>query len=436
MTTRRTTRRSVPLLAIGVAMALVTLACGNSSGSKDDAEKSSKAVSVDAPGVSDTEIRVGGIASITNPLGGKYDEHAKGVEAYFAMVNADGGIDGRKLKLAVNRDDAAANNSTAVQQVLSQDDVFAVMPVATLLFTGADKLVDANVPTFGWNINQEWGGTDAAPKANLFGQYGSFLCFTCASPLAPYVAQQAGATKIGLLAYNVPQSADCATGVEASFEKFANAKVVFADKAMAFGGGEFGVQVSEMKKAGVDLVLTCMDLQGVVTLAREMKRQSLDAVQYLPNGYDPELLADFGDLFQGSYLLTFFTPFEMKDPPKALTTYLRWMEKTGAPVNENTMNGWLNAALFVEGLRKAGKDFSRQKVIDAINAMDDWNADGLLPAPGVDWTQAHTKENDPSCGAVSRVDGDAFEPVFGKPGKPFVCIPVDADDLAEATITD
>ena len=431
MTTSR--RRRIPLLAIGVAMSLVTLACGNSSGSKGDAEKTSKAVSVDAPGVSDTEIRVGGVAAITNPLGGKYDEHAKGVEAYFEMVNADGGIDGRKLKFAVNRDDATSNNPAAVQQLISQDDVFAVLPVSTVLFTGADKLVEANVPTFGWLINAEWGGTKAEPKSNLFGQYGSYLCFTCASPSAPFLAQEAGASKVGLLAYNVPQSADCATGFEASFKKFPTAKVVFADKTLAFGGGDFGVQVSEMKKAGVDLVLTCMDFNGVVALAREMKRQNLDAVQSLPNAYDPELLEDFGDLFQGSYVFTFFTPFEMKDPPKALKTYLKWMEKTNTPANENTMNGWLNAALFVEGLRQAGKDFSRQKVIDAINSMDDWTADGLLP--GVDWTTAHYETADPSCGAVSQVDGDSFKPVFGKPGKPFVCIPLDAKDVSEAKIT-
>ena len=57
-----------------------------------------------------------------------------------------------------------ANNQQAVTQLLTQDNVFAVMPVAVLLFSGADTLVKQNVPTFGWTINPEWGGTTADPR--------------------------------------------------------------------------------------------------------------------------------------------------------------------------------------------------------------------------------------------------------------------------------
>jgi ABC-type branched-subunit amino acid transport system substrate-binding protein len=416
-------------------VSLVALACSNSSGKSDEgAEESSQAVAVDAPGVSETEIRVGGVASITNPLSGKYDQVALGVKAYFQMVNESGGIYGRELNLVAEKDDNTSNNDAAVQELLTQDDVFAVLPVATLLYTGADRLVDAKVPTFGWNINAEWGGTAEEPRDNLFGQNGSFLCLGCSSPVAAYVADQLDAKKIGLLAYNVPQSADCATGDEKTFEQYAgdgSATIVFADKAMAFGGGDFSVQVSQMKDAGVDLVVTCMDLQGVVALAREMKRQSLDAPQYLLNAYDPELLTDFGDLFQDSIVLTFFAPFEVEDPPEGLKTYLEWMEKTDTPANENTVNGWLNAALFVDGLREAGENFSRQKVIDAINSMTDWNGDGLLY--GVDWTKQHIDVPNPQCNAFSRVDGDKFVPVFGEPGKPFVCLDADAEGVPEGT---
>ena len=393
-------------------------------------------MAVDAPGVTESEIRVGGVASVTNPLGAHYDEHFEAVDAYFRMVNEDGGVHGRDLVLAARHDDQLANNDAAVQALLTQDDVFAVLPVASLLFAGADELVQANVPTFGWIINPEWQGTPDDPRANLFGQYGSFLCFGCASPTVPFVASQEGAQRIGLLAYNVPQSAQCATGAERSFEQYAapgSATVVFADKSLGFGTADLSAQVAQMKDAGVDLVLTCMDLQGVVTLAREMKRQSLDATQYLVNAYDREVLTEFGDLFQGSVVMTFFAPFEVDDPPDGLETYLEWMERTGTEPNENTMNGWLSAALFVAGLREAGPDFSRQKVIDAVNAMTDWDADGLLA--GVDWTKAHTDQADPACAAFSRIEGDAFVPVFGEPGKPFVCVDLAAEGVPGGTPT-
>lgn len=58
------------VLALG-AMALLAVACSNSESSTrtSDGGEAEK-VAVDAPGVTDSEIRVGGVASVTNPLGG------------------------------------------------------------------------------------------------------------------------------------------------------------------------------------------------------------------------------------------------------------------------------------------------------------------------------------------------------------------------------
>jgi hypothetical protein len=95
------------------------------------------------------------------------------------------------------------------------------------------------------------------------------------------------------------------------------------------------------------------------------------------------------------------------------------------------MNGWLSAALFVEGLRQAGPDFSRQGVIDAINQMTDWEADGLLE--GVDWTVEHTQAPRFVCNVVSLIDGDEFVPTFGgQPDEPFLCLDRNAEGRPEA----
>ena len=438
MRTRRL-RTSGRLVAAWAALGLLGLgACGNSGSDDSDAGSGSggdaEAVAVDAPGVSDDTIRVGGVASETNPLGGRFGDAFAGVDAYFRMVNEDGGVHGRELELAVRHDDEVAGNAEAVQQLLTQDDVFAVLPVASLLFSGAGDLVEAGVPTFGWTLNPEWEGTAEEPRENLFGQAGSIVCFDCPKPEIPFLADQEGASRVGLLAYNVPQSAQCATGVERSFETYAedgSATVAFRDTSLAFGTTDLSAQVAQMKDAGVDLVATCMDLQGVVTLAREMNRQSLDAVQHLVNAYDREVLTEYGDLFQGSYVMTYFTPFEVEDPPPGLADYLEWMDRTGTEPSENSLNGWLNAALFVAGLQEAGPEFSRQAVIDAVNGMTDWDAGGLLP--GVDWTTAHTEPSEPYCVALSRIEGDQFVPAFGEPGKPFVCFDRDAEGIPEAT---
>lgn len=423
---------AITILCVGI----VAAACGNTqqnnpeSNASDSDDTSDQVVAVDVPGVTDDEIRVGGVASVTNPLGAKFGDAFDGADAYFQMINEEGGVHGRELHLVAQRDDQVASNDAQVQGLLEQDDVFAVLPVVSILFTGADALVEAGVPTFGRVIDPAWEGSAEEPKRNLFGTNGSFLCFDCPRPQYPYVAEQIGAERVGLLAYNVPQSAECATGVARSFERYAepgSAEVVFSDTSLAYGTTDLSVQVAQMNDAGVDLVTACMDLQGVVTLAREMNRQSLDAVQYLLDGYDQELLDEFGDLFQGSYVETFFVPFEVEDPPTALQTYLDWMERTDTEANENSLNGWLNAALFVEGLQQAGPDFSRQTVIDAINQMSDWNAEGILQ--DVDWTRRHTQPARRVCSVYLRIDDDRFVPVFGQPDEPFVCLDREADGI-------
>ena len=111
---------------------------------------------VDQPGVTAKEIKVGGIASISNdPTGGSLGSAFDGTEAYFAMVNSKGGVYGRKLVLDSKRDDALANNRAEVQGLLTKDDVFAALPLAVQLFTGADLLAKAKIPTYGWDINEE-----------------------------------------------------------------------------------------------------------------------------------------------------------------------------------------------------------------------------------------------------------------------------------------
>jgi branched-chain amino acid transport system substrate-binding protein len=414
-------------VSLGVsAAALAAIALPGSAGASAPSQQFPP---VDQPGVSQTEIRVGGVASKTNPLGGEYASSFDGVKAYFNMVNAskDKGIYGRKLTLAAERDDQLSNNRQEVQGLLSEDNVFAVLPISSLLFTGAPLLGESGVPTFGWNINAEWGSEQGAGAPNLFGEKGSYLCFTCPSSGLPLFAKTIKAKKIGLLAYSVPQSADCAKGVQASFDKYPSAKIEVIDTSLAFGVTDVSGQVSEMKDKGVDLVTTCMDNNGTLTVAKEMKKQGLDAVQYLPNAYNQKFIEENGQFFQGSYALTFFTPFEVKQKPKGLKDFQKWMKRGGFEQNENAVAGWINADLLYQGLKAAGPDFTRQKVVDAINQMTDYTASGLLG--GVDWRTAHSQESVNGCVVLSKIDNGKFVPSFGQPGKPFVCYPNQPDKL-------
>src|SRR5262245_15367517 len=85
-----------------VALSLL-VACSNASAPTNDAAPAASKTAttytgtdftknepVDAPGVSATEIHVGSIASITNPVGGDYGRLNDGLQAYFDFVNSQG----------------------------------------------------------------------------------------------------------------------------------------------------------------------------------------------------------------------------------------------------------------------------------------------------------------------------------------------------------
>jgi branched-chain amino acid transport system substrate-binding protein len=386
---------------------------------------------VNEPGVTTSEIRVGGVATASNdPTGNTLGTAFDGTQAYFDYINSSQkGVCGRKLVLSSKRDDALANNRQEVQGLISEDNVFAVLPVAVDLFTGADLLASQGIPTFGWLINPEWGSEEVQSPPNFFGQSGSYLNLKTPGPsyyADAWLAQKLNKKRVGLIAYAVPQSSGSADAIEATFEKFPKSgKVVFKDTSQAFGAVDYGVQVSKMKEEKVNLVIPSLDANGAFTLAREMKKQGLNAPMVLPNAYDQERIEKNADVANGNYLFTLFTPFETTSKPKGLKLYEKWIKKSGGTKSENSLYGWVNADLFVKGLKAAGCDFTRQTVVDAINQMTDYDADGLI-AP-VDWTKAHQEA--PPCYTWLKVENGTFKPVFGQGGKRFLCFPSDLTSI-------
>jgi len=79
------------------------------------------------PGVTPTAIVLGGTVALTGAESAYYAPIAKGAQAYFAYVNANGGVLGRKIDYRV--DDDAYDPAQTVQQttkLVEQDQVFAI----------------------------------------------------------------------------------------------------------------------------------------------------------------------------------------------------------------------------------------------------------------------------------------------------------------------
>ena len=75
------------------------------------------------PGVSDTEIKIGNTMSYSGP-NSTYGSIGRSDAAYFAMINEQGGINGRKINF-ISRDDSYSPPKTVeqVRQMVEQDQV-------------------------------------------------------------------------------------------------------------------------------------------------------------------------------------------------------------------------------------------------------------------------------------------------------------------------
>jgi ABC-type branched-subunit amino acid transport system substrate-binding protein len=439
------------LLALVAVLGVLAAGCGNSSSSSSTtsttkAGDSGDKVSVTAPGVSDSEIKFAAIGTNSNnPLGTcVLDCYVQGIKSYFDWRNSEGGVDGRKLVLSEQLDDELSKNQEKALEVISANDVFGVFNAPQVPSGWAD-LEQAGIPNYVWGIHS----VDESGKMQTFPNLAP-ICATCTTRQPPYVAQQVGAKKVATLGYGVSQnSKDCANAAADSIKQYSSdvggAEVVYKNDSIEFGmTNGIGPEVTAMKNAGVDLVLACIDLNGMKTLAQEFDRQGYaDKVTlFHTNTYDQNFVKDAGSLFDNDYVQVQFRPFEADAGDSSLAQFKQYMEQNGYPITELAMVGWINADTAYTGLKAAGAQFDRKAVIDATNKITDYTAGGLMQP--IDWSRQHVAptEADPTsnapikdCMAFVKVENSAFV-VVGDPAKPWVCWPGDTRAWSVPVATD
>jgi ABC-type branched-subunit amino acid transport system substrate-binding protein len=423
------------LLVAGLAMVLVAAACSNAGSngavSSDTTGPSgptttvspqdlTKNIPLHENGVTPTEIDVSAVTTQTNnPTGASYHPLVDGMNAYFKMINDGGGIYGRHLVVKWDHDDQFAANRLTVQQSLAQDKPFAIF-IANALLQSTQVINRAKQLSFIWNINPEFAG-----NPTMFANIGA-ICFTCALHAWPYIAQQMKVSKVGILAYGIAQqSKDCAAGIRNSFQKFPTATVEYFDDTLSYAQ-QLGAQVTAMKQKGVQLVLTCFDLNESYTLGKEMQKQGMKAVQQLPNGYDSNFIAKNASLMEGDVITLEFVGLENQPRIPAVQNLYKYTGELGLGVSELTAYGWILADELYQGLKAAGPNFSQATVVNALNNMKDFSADGFVPP--IDWTKGHIDpEKHPEargpldCSNAVIVKNGKFVPYLNTPDKQWVC---------------
>jgi ABC-type branched-subunit amino acid transport system substrate-binding protein len=372
-----------------------------------------------APGVTSNSITVGSISTQTGELASNFSSLIQGEKAYFDYINAQGGVNGRKINYQYQLDDGG--NPTTFNQLantlINQDHVFAVTGVGTAFFT-PNLFTEAKIPTYGYNVTGNWAG---AP--NLFAAGGSVEYYPAGAPQVAYVARKTQSKpSIAFLAYGIAASANACQSEQNALQN-AGYDISYSDLKVSYPGSTVATDVQRMKQAGSNFVASCMDVQGNVNMARAIQQYGAHITQLWFNGNDQSTLNTNKSLMQGIYFdighVPFTAPQSLYPGLKLYVTEMKKYEPNYVD-DEIAIQGWESASLFVEGVKMAGHNLTQQAVIDADNSLTAFTADGLQSP--VNWKSAgHSGHAPPYCLAYIKVAGDQYEPTLNQGKNVFNC---------------
>ena len=374
-----------------------------------------------ATSTSNSSINVGAISSLTGPIAADFDGFVPGMQAYFDMVNAKGGVNGHQLKLAANLDDGGSPTqfTQLTHTLLNQDHVSAV-GISTFFFNPS-LYAQSGVPTYGYNVSGNWNGPD-----NLFAAGGSVQNLQAGVAPVAWLVKQTHSSSVAVMSYgSAITSSYNACNTFANGLKAGGITVSYTDLSAQLGGN-YSSAVQKMQQAGSNFVLTCMQSSDNITLARDIQQYGLKVHQLWLSGYDQTLLNQYSSLMQGVYFnVNGNVPFQaataFPGSYPGMQQYLAAM-KTYEPkfvYSDQAIQGWQSGALLAAGVAKAGTNLTPQNIITQTNLITNFTAGGIS-AP-VDWTKLHTTQTYPTCSAFVKVKGSQFVPVAITGHQVFAC---------------
>jgi len=372
-------RRSVLATLTGALAAATLTACGNTTeeGASGASTKASGPCATTA-GVTDDSITIGHLMGLTGPQEAVAPAFLAGFDAYVDAVNADGGIDGRKL--VVNRVDNAFDPQKSVSEFGS------VAPESAIVAVHGSAALDAVLP----QVEKLCVPTEALAQAGSTAvQTHVFL------PGTPYAyaaingidwvqrEKQPGA-RWGII-YQ-----DDALGQEnLKATKFAAEQLgveLAAEASFAYPADtDFSAQVKKMKDADVDwIMLAALPPSSIKIVGTAVAAGMKDVKWMNPQvGWSGELTFETPalDVFAGRVFTSIYVSgWNSSDAPGLVEAKEFIAKQDPDAQGQLPLFGYIWAKVMVDVLRKASSagDLSRQGINDAVATLGSVDNQGLL----------------------------------------------------------
>ena len=321
------------------------------------------------PGASDTSIKIGNLVAYSGPVSA-YGTIGKSAGAYFAKVNAEGGVNGRKIEY-LSLDDAYTPSKTVEQarKLVEQEEVLALfLPVGTAhnqaiqrymnakkvpqLFVGSGATRWGDITKFPWTLG--WQPTYHA-EGRVFGQHA-----LASNPNA----------KIAVLMQNDDFGKDFQKGLLDGLGDKAKAHIV-STQTFEVTDPTVDSQIVSARAAGADVLIilatpkfAAMAIRKTAELGWNAQRYVASVAQSVGSVLKPAGLQNAEGVISATYFRDPSDPGQ-KDTPE-VKQYLAFMQQhypQGDPYDSLNLIGYSAAQTLVQTLKQAGDNLTRENVM-------------------------------------------------------------------------
>jgi branched-chain amino acid transport system substrate-binding protein len=336
------------------------------------------------PGASDTEIKIGNTMPYSGPAS-SYGVIGKIDAAYFATVNEQGGINGRKINF-ISRDDSYSPPKTVelVRQLVEQDQVLLMFNtlgtppnVAIHGYLNDNKVPQLFVSTGAdqWNDPKHFPWT-----MGWFPSYGIE-----ARIYAAYILKNLPNAKIAVLYQNDDFGKDYLNGLKAGLGDKAN--MIVATQSYETTDPTVDSQVVALQGSGADTILTA----AIPKFAAQAIRKIYD-IGWKPNHFLTSVANSVGTVMKPAGLekgVGIISATYVKDPTdpqwQDSPEYREWLAfMNGHGLSANTTDvqaaiGYSYAQTMVAVLKMCGDNLTRENVMKQAASLNNLKLPMLLP---------------------------------------------------------
>jgi len=333
------------------------------------------------PGITADKIVIGQVAGFTGSVAGTVKELTAGAQLYFDHVNAKGGVHGRKIVLEQMDDGFDPKKSPDVfKKLIEEKQVFAMfLSRGTPTNEAAYPVLEANkIPLVGPSTGAM--SMYNPPRKYMFPVRASYHSETF--KLVPQLLNM-GINRIAILYVDDSFGKDGLAGVQQAMKD--NKLTPVAVVSHVRGSTKLEESVAAIGKTDPQAIIMITVLDAGVAFIKQMKATGRSPVFLtLSNNSSNAFIKNLGEDGWG-VAVSQVSPYPFSGTMRITKEFLDLLKgnKEVAP-SYSSMEGFIAAKVLVEGLRRAGKQPTREKFIAGLESLKAFDLGGVDVTYGPD----------------------------------------------------